>query len=73
MHPNSPAEAAGLKTESDYIIGSPARPLASEDDFALLMASHDRQPLTLFVYNAEENRVRMVDIVPDSEWGGSGR
>lgn len=71
VEPNSPAALAGLKSDSDYIIGSDTPMQESEDLFALIEC-HEGRPLRLYVYNTEVDKCREVTITPNSSWGGPG-
>lgn len=71
VHPSSPAEAAGLRSFSDYIIGADSILHESEDLFTLI-ETHENKQLKLYVYNCDEDRCREVTITPNSKWGGEG-
>ncbi|XP_066254788.1 Golgi reassembly-stacking protein 2 [Euwallacea similis] len=71
VNPNSPAEIAGLKPFSDYIIGTDSILHESEDLYNLI-ENHDGSALKLYVYNCEEDSCREVVITPNSKWGGEG-
>lgn len=71
VHPNSPADKAGLRSHTDYIIGSDSIMHESEDLFMLIEA-HEGRPLKLYVYNVELDTCREVSITPDSAWPGEG-
>ncbi|XKL63835.1 hypothetical protein PGB90_006199 [Kerria lacca] len=71
VHSNSPAEQAGLRAFSDYIIGSDSVLHESEDLFTLIEA-HEGRPLKLYVYNTDDDLCREVTIVPNSSWSGEG-
>ena len=71
VHPSSPAEIAGLKSFSDYIIGADSILHESEDLFTLI-ETHEGKQLKLYVYNCDEDRCREVIITPNSKWGGEG-
>lgn len=71
VHPSSPAEAAGLRSFSDYIIGADSILHESEDLFTLI-ETHEGKQLKLYVYNCDEDRCREVLITPNSKWGGEG-
>lgn len=71
VHPNSPADLAGLKPFSDYIIGSDSI-LHESDDLYNLIENHDGNALKLYVYNCDEDSCREVTITPNSRWGGEG-
>ncbi|KAL4091834.1 hypothetical protein QTP88_026455 [Uroleucon formosanum] len=71
VHPNSPADKAGLRSHTDYIIGSDSIMHESEDLFMLIEA-HEGRPLKLYVYNVELDTCREVSITPDTAWPGEG-
>lgn len=71
VHPSSPAEAAGLRSFTDYIIGADSVLHESEDLFSLI-ESHEDRPLKLYVYNTDDDTCRDVTIKPNSKWGGEG-
>lgn len=72
VHPSSPAELAGLKPFSDYIIGADSIMHESEDLFTLIEA-HEGRALKLYVYNIDQDACREVTITPNSNWPGEGR
>ncbi len=67
----SPAEQAGLRQFTDYIIGADSVLHESEDLFTLIEA-HEGRPLKLYVYNTETDHCREVSITPNGAWGGEG-
>ncbi|KAK3082952.1 hypothetical protein FSP39_009874 [Pinctada imbricata] len=71
VQPNSPADLAGLKTDTDYIIGADSVLHESEDLFTLI-ENHEGKPLRLYVYNTESDGCREVTITPNGAWGGEG-
>jgi len=71
VKPTSPAEAAGLRPFTDYIIGADSVLHESEDLFTLIEA-HEARPLKLYVYNTETDHCREVTITPNGAWGGEG-
>lgn len=71
VHPSSPAEQAGLRSFTDYIIGADSILHESEDLFSLIEA-HESRPLKLFVYNTDDDSCREVTIQPNNTWGGEG-
>jgi hypothetical protein len=71
VHPSSPAEAAGLRPYTDYIIGADSILHESEDLFTLI-ETHEGKSLKLYVYNTDEDVCREVNIIPNSGWGGAG-
>lgn len=71
VHPSSPAELAGLRPFTDYIIGADSVLHESEDLFTLIEA-HESRTLNLYVYNTEDDSCREVTIIPNHTWGGEG-
>ena len=71
VNPKSPAEQAGLRSFSDYIIGADSILHESEDLFSLIEA-HEGRPLKLYIYNTETDHCREVSITPNGAWGGDG-
>jgi len=70
--PNSPASAAGLQSNLDYIIAADSLPLDERDDLFGLIESHNNSQLKLYVYNVITDVCREVLITPSTEWGGEG-
>jgi hypothetical protein len=73
IHPNSPAGAAGLRSHTDYIIGTADAILHDQSDFYYVIEQHNKRPLRLYVYNSDDDSCRETTIVPDNTWGGEGR
>lgn len=71
VNPDSPADLAGLRSFTDYIIGADSVLHESEDLFALI-ESHEGRSLKLYVYNSVDDSCREVTITPNSNWGGEG-
>ncbi|XP_032681712.1 Golgi reassembly-stacking protein 2 isoform X2 [Odontomachus brunneus] len=71
VHPSSPAELAGLRPFTDYIIGADSILHESENLFTLIEA-HESRPLKLYVYNTIDDYCREVTITPNNTWGGEG-
>lgn len=71
VQPNSPAALSGLRSNSDYIIGSDTLLTEPEDLFTLIESSENKQ-LKLYVYNFDLDTVREVLLTPNSAWGGEG-
>lgn len=71
VHPSSPADLAGLRSFTDYIIGADSVLHESEDLYALV-ETHEGRCLKLYVYNSIDDECREVTITPNSKWGGEG-
>ncbi|XP_056145526.1 Golgi reassembly-stacking protein 2-like [Lampris incognitus] len=71
VEPNSPAALAGLRPQTDYIIGVDTGMMESEDLFSLV-ETHEGKELILYVYNTDTDNCREVVITPNSDWGGEG-
>ncbi|XP_029649077.1 Golgi reassembly-stacking protein 2 isoform X2 [Octopus sinensis] len=71
VHPNSPADLASLRSNTDYIIGADSVLHESEDLFTLI-ESYEGKPLKLYVYNTDSDSCREVTITPNNQWGGEG-
>ncbi|KAK7498231.1 hypothetical protein BaRGS_00010491 [Batillaria attramentaria] len=71
VQPNSPADLAGMKSDTDYVIGADSVLHESEDLFTLI-ESHEGKPLKLYVYNSDTDSCREVTITPNGAWGGQG-
>lgn len=56
----------------DYVIASPDLLLRSEDEFYQLITQNTRRPVKLIVFNARNEDLREIEIVPNFEWGGEG-
>jgi len=68
---NSPADLAGLKSDTDFVIGADSVLHESEDLFTLI-ESHEGKALKLYVYNTSTDSCREVTITPNTQWGGQG-
>mmetsp|Transcript_26456 Transcript_26456/g.41940 ORF Transcript_26456/g.41940 Transcript_26456/m.41940 type:complete len:354 (+) Transcript_26456:41-1102(+) len=69
---NSPASAAGLQPQTDYILGTPINAFTSFSIFRDTISDYIDQPLPVYVYNSEQAAVRLVEITPSSQWQGDG-
>jgi hypothetical protein len=66
----SPAAAAGLVAEKDFILGSVHTSFASVDAFGDYVASREAGDVHVYVLNSDTDRVRVVALpVSDEPWG----
>lgn len=71
VNSNSPADIAGLRPHTDYVIGAD-QVLHDTEDFFNLVEQHEGKALKLYVYNSETDGCREVTITPNNKWGGEG-
>lgn len=71
VNPNSPAAIAGLRANTDYILGAESV-LNDADDLFSLVQANEGKPMKLFVYNVETDAVREITLTPNTGWGGEG-
>jgi len=69
---NSPAQVAGLKPESDYLLGTQSASFSTSDILYQVLIHNEDKVLEIYVYNAESDIVRVVNIMPTYSWGGRG-
>ena len=69
VYPNSPADEAGLCSNTDYIIGYE---MMVDEEFESFIEQNNRKEVKLFVYNVTSDKCRDVVITPDQNWGGEG-
>ena len=69
MEENSPALAAGLQSNSDYIVGIEP----PYDDIVTLIEERNMRAVQLLVFSAVTLSCRSVSLVPNRAWGGDGR
>ncbi|KAJ3068689.1 Golgi reassembly-stacking protein 2 [Podochytrium sp. JEL0797] len=76
---NSPAEHAGLRPVTDYIVGlapsddtTPPQALTHRDSLFELVQSRIGSTVSLVVYSSVMDSLRYVDLVPRYDWGGPG-
>ncbi|PAA76474.1 hypothetical protein BOX15_Mlig017158g2 [Macrostomum lignano] len=85
--PGSPASVAGLRPDSDFIVGGAAvvdcdaadcrtgsAPLHTHEDLFELIESHAaaQSALQLHVYCSSTEQFRLLTVRPDPNWGGDG-
>ncbi len=72
---NSPAEAAGLIPEDDYLLGIMNFGYSDLDDlcsFLDLLPECEIKTIELFVYNKKTQKIRYAFMTPNKDWGGGG-
>ncbi|KAG1705190.1 hypothetical protein DVH05_004123 [Phytophthora capsici] len=69
---SSPAQRAGLKADSDYLLGTPERVFMDTEDLHDEILDALDGSFQCYVYNSLEDQVRIVSIVPTERWGGDG-
>lgn len=72
VYPQSPATTAGLIAHTDYIVGAADVVFSSSDDFFNLINAKMGEVVKLYVYNSTTEEIRLVNIVPNRNWGGEG-
>ncbi|KAF1332623.1 Golgi reassembly stacking protein grasp65, contains pdz domain, partial [Globisporangium splendens] len=70
--PKSPADRAGLKPETDYLLGTPERVFRDPEDLQDEILEALEDTFQCYVYNTELDQVRIVSIAPSEYWGGDG-
>ena len=68
----SPMHKAGFKPYTDYILGTPTVIFEDVADFTNFIQTNDKKPIDLVVYSTEDEKSRVLTLVPDSTWGGAG-
>jgi len=71
VQPHSPAALAGLRSNTDYIIGADTL-LNDSEDFYALIETNQGKPLKLYVYNSDSDSTREINLTPNIGWGGEG-
>lgn len=73
VQPNSPAEKCGLQPFFDFILSLDNRRLNEENELLkeILKANVDNV-VKMEVYSIKSMRVRALEVVPSSMWGGQG-
>eukprot|EP01104_Vermistella_antarctica_P011103 TRINITY_DN305_c0_g1_i2.p1 TRINITY_DN305_c0_g1~~TRINITY_DN305_c0_g1_i2.p1 ORF type:complete len:358 (+),score=89.97 TRINITY_DN305_c0_g1_i2:83-1156(+) len=72
VSPNTPASTAGMHPYTDYIVGTPDLLFTDGEDFFTLVSSNLGKALQLYIYNTQLDSIRLVTIIPNQDWGGSG-
>jgi GRASP55/65 PDZ-like domain len=69
--PKSPAAIAGLAPGKDFILGTTHKTVDSVDQLALILQQYEDEIVELYVYNTDDDRVRVVALHPTGTWDGS--
>jgi len=69
---SSPAQNAGLKAESDYLLGTKTSSFSSPEILYQVLLHNEDVVTEIYVYNTESDIVRVVNILPTYSWGGGG-
>ncbi|CAE7393385.1 GORASP2 [Symbiodinium pilosum] len=72
VFPNSPAEAAGLVPNKDFLLGTTEVMFRDMDELTEVVNLYMGMELKIYVYNTEVESIREVIIVPSTQWGGDG-
>ncbi|CAE7535505.1 GORASP2 [Symbiodinium sp. KB8] len=72
VFPNSPAEAAGLVPNKDFLLGTTEVMFRDMDELTEVVNLYMGTELKIYVYNIEAENIREVVIVPSTQWGGDG-
>ncbi|CAM9236947.1 unnamed protein product, partial [Heterosigma akashiwo] len=68
----SPADAAGLMPERDFLLGDAHRAFDSNAVLYHTIKGSLDKPLHIYVYNMDADFVRITTIFPTYSWGGGG-
>mmetsp|Transcript_15144 Transcript_15144/g.47570 ORF Transcript_15144/g.47570 Transcript_15144/m.47570 type:complete len:257 (+) Transcript_15144:8-778(+) len=68
----SPAQIAGLKPESDYLLGTAERAFSDASALDEECSKHVDKPVEFYVYNVDADEVRVTTLLPTRDWGGRG-
>jgi hypothetical protein len=66
---SSPADIAGLHPETDYLLGTSTLSFGSPAVLGQVLRQYENTPLELYVYNTETDMVRVVTLLPTTDWG----
>ena len=69
VEPNSPAELAGLIPGSDYLLGTQEQAFADTDSLSKELEKYVDRTCEFYVYNSDQDEVRVVVIMPSRSWG----
>ena len=68
----SPAALAGLRANSDYLLGTADAVFHDEVELAETFSRNIDHPVEVFVYSSETEAVRRTTVTPSYSWGGDG-
>ncbi|KAJ8601958.1 hypothetical protein CTAYLR_004447 [Chrysophaeum taylorii] len=68
----SPAQIAGLRPQSDYLLGTAERAFADASALNEECARHLNRPVEFYAYNVDTDEVRVITVLPTHDWGGKG-
>nr|CCA21293.1 golgi reassemblystacking protein putative [Albugo laibachii Nc14] len=72
VEPGSPAVQAGLRSGSDYLLGTPEIVFKDSDDLYRQISYYLEASFPCFVYNCENDEIRIVHLKPSKQWNGQG-
>ncbi|CAJ1410737.1 unnamed protein product [Effrenium voratum] len=72
VFPNSPAHAAGLLPNKDFLLGTTEVMFRDMDELSEVVNLYLGKELKIYVYNVETESIREAVLVPQTGWGGEG-
>jgi len=72
VEPDSPAELAGLEPFTDYLLGTADLVFSDSDVLYEELSLHIDRTCEFYVYSSITDEVRVVVLMPSSQWGGDG-
>jgi len=69
---NSPAELAGLRPETDFLLGTATQVFSNTQVLAEALEAHVEDPVEFYVYDSTADTVRVAVVMPSDDWGGDG-
>jgi hypothetical protein len=72
VEPDSPAELAGLQASTDYLLGTSNLVFNDTDILFEELSLHIDRTCEFYVYSSVTDEVRVVVIMPNTQWGGEG-
>ena len=70
--PNSPAELAGLKPQTDFLLGTTTVVFNDTSALAAELEANIDVPVEFYVYDSAADEVRIAIVMPSADWGGVG-